>query len=217
MKRDMKKGGFTLVEMLVVMGIIAILAAASMIGYSKVVKSARKAKNQELVSNAATALTQILSKNRNAWPKNLLDGYTEGAYGQLDEKISRTFVRFNMLGLSYDEEKAKGRKGDKWIELTGRSRFGVVDAEAEAVLKRARNATVSMSVPSGRTIKDHILYYAIDHDGDGLVQAKVGNVDVEVRATAIVWSAGPNGEVEYEFRGRNDDTYSWRPDQEVKQ
>ena len=58
----MKKSGFTLVEMLVVIGIIAILAAASMVGYSKVVKSARRAKNQELVSNAATALAQILTR-----------------------------------------------------------------------------------------------------------------------------------------------------------
>ena len=36
-ERKMKKSGFTLVEMLVVMGIIAVLAAASMVGYSKVV------------------------------------------------------------------------------------------------------------------------------------------------------------------------------------
>ena len=57
--------------MLVVIGIIAVLAAASMVGYSKVVKSARKAKNQELVSNAATALTHILNKE-GVWPEELL-------------------------------------------------------------------------------------------------------------------------------------------------
>lgn len=216
MVRDMKKNGFTLVEMLVVIGIIAVLSAASMVGYSKVVKSARKAKNQELVSNAATAITQILANNHNVWPKDLLEGYKDGSYGQLDEKVSRVFVKFNMLGLSYDETKAKGKKGSKWIDLTGRSRLGVVDAEAEAVLKRMKSATVGTRVPSGKTMKEHILYYAIDSDGDGIVQAKVGNVDVEIRATAIVWSAGPNGEVEYEFRGRNDDAYSWRPDQEKK-
>ena len=213
---NMKKSGFTLVEMLVVMGIIAVLAAASMVGYSKVVKSSRKAKNQELVANVATAITHILAKNDNVWPKDLADEYKKGVYGQLDEKVSRVFVRFNMLGLSYNEEKAKGKKGSKWIELTGRSRCGVVDAEAEAVLKRTKSATEGMKIPSGGTVKEHILYYAIDDDGDGIVEAKVGNSDVEVRATAIVWAAGPDGKVEYEFRGRNDDVYSWRPTQEVK-
>ena len=215
-EKDMKKSGFTLVEMLVVIGIIAVLSAASMVGYSKVVKSARKAKNQELVSNAAIAITQILANNHNVWPKDLTDGFSDGSYGQLDEKVSRVFVRFNMLGLSYDEEKAKGKKGSKNIYLTGRSRLGVVDAEAEAVLKRMRSAAPGTPVPSGKTMKDHILYYAIDKDGDGIVEAKVGNKDVEVRATAIVWSAGPDGVVAYEYRGRNDDVYSWRPDQEKK-
>ena len=58
----MKKSGFTLVEMLVVIGIIAVLSAAGMVGYSRIIKSARKAKTVELVANAATALAHILNK-----------------------------------------------------------------------------------------------------------------------------------------------------------
>lgn len=213
MRRETKKNGFTLVEMLVVIGIIAVLAAASMVGYSKVVKSAKKAKNQELVSNAATAITHVLSKNENVWPKVLLDN-AKGGCGQLDEKAARIFVRFDLLGLSFNQDSAK--KTDKNMKLTGRSRWGVVDADAEAVLKRAPGAPVTASVPSGGTIKDHILYYAIDDDEDGVVSAMVGDAKVEVRATAIVWAAGPDGKVEYSFRGRNDDVYSWRPTQEVR-
>ena len=69
----MKKSGFTLVEMLVVIGIIAVLAAASMVGYTRIIKSARKTKTVGLVANVATALTYILTKE-GTWPEELLQG-----------------------------------------------------------------------------------------------------------------------------------------------
>ena len=57
----MKKSGCTLVEMLVVIGIIAVLVGASIGGFSAMTKTAEKAKCQELVSNVATALTVAAS------------------------------------------------------------------------------------------------------------------------------------------------------------
>jgi hypothetical protein len=90
-----------------------------------------------------------------------------------------------------------------------------VDAEAEAVLKRNKRAMESTSVPSGRTVQEHILYYAIDDDGDGFteVRMKDSGMQLKVRATAVVYAAGPNGIEEYSTLGRNDDVYSWRPSQ----
>ena len=38
---------------------------------------------------------------------------------------------------------------------------------------------------------------------------------LKIRATAVVWAAGPNGVEEYNALGRNDDVYSWRPTQVV--
>ena len=203
----MKKSGFTLVEMLVVIGIIAILAAASMVGYSRVIKSARRAKNQEWVANVATALTHILSKE-GMWPQELLNGAAGGS-GKLDKEAAKAFIRYKLLGLSYNMR--SGAEGS--YTLVGKDRCGIVDAEAEAVLKRSKSATESTRVPSGGTVGDHILGYAIDEDGDGITETQsFGNI----RASAVVWSAGPDGKVEYELRGRNDDVYSWRPTQVVK-
>ena len=209
-----RRAAFTLVEMLVVIGIIAVLAAASMMGYSRVVKAAKKAKTQELVSNAATALTHILSKNDGVWPEDLLPRVT-GGNGRLDEMTSRVFIRFNLLGLSYNQKTANGDVSQ--YRLTGKDRCGVVDAEAEAVLKRSATASLGTKVPAGRTVKEHILYFAIDEDGDGITEAQVeGGGNLKIRATAVVWAAGPDGKVDYSALGRNDDAYSWRPAQVKK-
>ena len=58
--------GFTLVEMLVVIGIIAVLTAASVVGYSRVTASAEKARCFELVKNVHTALVQLYNQNNGA-------------------------------------------------------------------------------------------------------------------------------------------------------
>lgn len=203
----MKKSGFTLVEMLVVIGIIAVLSAAGMVGYSRVIKSARKAKTVELVSNVATALTHILTKE-GTWPEELLQN---GGNGQLDKDVAKVFIRYNLLGLSYNQK--TGSEGN--YTLIGKDRCGIVDAEAEAVLKGNKRAQESTPVPSGKTVREHILYYAIDEDGDGFtdVRLKDSGMQLKIRATAVVYAAGPNGIEEYGTIGRNDDVYSWRPSQ----
>ena len=203
----MKKSGFTLVEMLVVIGIIAVLSAAGMVGYSRIIKSARKAKTVELVSNAATALTHILNKE-GVWPEELMQN---GGSGQLDKDVAKVFIRYNLMGVSYNQK--TGSEGS--YKLTGKDRCGIVDGEAEAVLKRNKNANESTRVSSGKTIQEHILYYAIDEDGDGFtdVTLKDSGRSLKIRATAVVYAAGPNGVEEYDTLGRNDDVYSWRPNQ----
>jgi hypothetical protein len=98
--------------------------------------------------------------------------------------------------------------------MIGLGRFGVVTPWAENVIKEAgSSASLSTPVPSGGTVRDHRLHYALDADGDGITETQsFGNI----RASAVVWSSGPDGKVEYQFRGRNDDVYSWRAAQVVK-
>ena len=196
----MKKTGFTLVEMLVVIGIIAILTAASVVGFSRITASAEKAKCMELVKNVHTALVQIYNDNGGAWPRGLLKAGETGDI--LDENTSRPLA--DALGL-----KTSGGY------LTGYDRFGIVSPWAAQVIKSGGSGvSLSTAVPTGGTIAEHRLGYAIDMDGDGIIRGVgVGGNTLNIRATAVVWCCGRDGvfESSYERGLRKDDVHSWRP------
>ena len=206
----MKRNGFTLIEMLVVLGILAILMGASIAGYSRVTRAAERAKEQELVSNVATALAVIYQKE-GSWPKRLAT--TGASDGQLDSRAALALVKAGVMGLN------NTGSGDNQ-KLIGFDRFGVVTPWATAVLKRTGNsATLSTTVGNTtKTIQDHILHYALDLDGDGIIRgANVGGASVNVRASAIVWSCGKDGVVSPYKNGKLskscDDVYSWQAGQ----
>lgn len=215
MKRTKRTNGFTLVEMLVVIAIISALMGALALGIGGISRTAQKAKAQETVANAATALGVILQKEMN-WPKLLTQKFKRGGFGRLDEEVSRVFVTHGLLGLAYDKT-AKSSSGK--IELIGADRCGVVTPWAVDVLKRTSGAGKGLSVPSGGTVEDHVLYYAIDDDGDGFTDASVGGTDVKVRASAITWCAGADGKLGAygtHDKASSDDIYSWSRRQDSK-
>ena len=210
------RSAFTLIEMLVVMGIIAVLIGASIGGYSAMAKSAERARCQELVSNAATALTALF-QNEGVWPKRLArEGATDG---KLDENTAYALVA---KGRSYF---SLTKNGDK---LGGHDRFGILTPWAQAVVKRLGTSASKGSKVGSMTVEDHILHYALDLDGDGkILGASVGGRSVDVRATAIVWCCGKDGVIDpYPYAsggsggkgkgsssGKTDDVYSWTPAQ----
>ena len=210
-----ERAAFTLIEMLLVIGIMAILGGAVLAGMRSATKTAQKAKAQETVSNAAVALTSILQTN-GKWPKILLDNSGQ----QLDENVSRVFV-FNkgLMGLAYDTSSfnASTRKGT--IRLIGADRCGVVTPWAATVLKnkRATSSTKMGRKKSGgaATVKDHVLWFAIDKDGDGIVSTTEG-APVDVRATAIAWCCGPTGDLDPYGTAPTGNAYSWNRNQEEK-
>ena len=67
----MRTKGFTLIEMLVVIAIIGILASVCLVAFGPATGAAEKQRCQELVSNTATALTQLFN-DKGRWPKALL-------------------------------------------------------------------------------------------------------------------------------------------------
>ena len=195
-------GGFTLLEMLVVIGILGILLAIFGSGFMGAPKKAERQKCQELVSNTATALATLFDA-KGAWPKALIDNSNKDA--GLDAKAAYPLAKGGYLSLQSDADSQK---------CTGYDRLGVVSPWAQALIKaKGTNARETDKVPSGGTIADHRLRYALDLDGDGIIDgpaANVGGESVRIRAAAAVWCCGADGTIEAYSRGqRTDDVYSW--------
>ena len=205
------KRGFTMVEMLVVVGIIAVLAGALMAGFGRISKTAQRAKAQETVSNAATALSIILQRN-GAWPKTIRTYHGADGEGKgMVTEVAKVFAKYNLMNVA-----CKDRANGDYTPL-GVDRLGIVDPWAVAVLKRNKSASSTTKVPSGGTVQSHVIYYAIDEDVDGITEATVNGKSIRVRASALAWCAGADGVLaDYLKRGRTDDVYSWRADQEQK-
>lgn len=193
--------GFTLVEMLVVIGIVMILMGASVAGYSSMTKSAEKAKARELVSNVNTALIALYQRE-GAWTKPLV----AGASGEhlLDVAPALSLAKRGYLSLDMTDDRTS---------LEGYDKFGVVTPWAVSVIKQ-RGKSVSLSTKVGaKSLDTHILRYAIDEDGDGFTEVpQIGNAQAaKVRATACVWCCSKDGSF-----AKKDVIKSWTPGMEVK-
>lgn len=203
------KRGFTLVEMLIVIGIITILTGAAMTGFRGAVEKAQAAKCQELVHNVSTALVKVFQDN-GSWPSRIISA-GQGS-GEMTAEIGGELARRKALSLNYrlveNEE-----TGEKVYKLVGLDQCGVVSPWAAEVVKRkAANGNVSLNepVPGGGTIRDHVLRFSIDDDEDGLVKVSYeGGKSVTVRASAAVWCCGRDGKF-----GTRDDIKSWAKGQE---
>lgn len=218
------KKGFTLVEMLVVIGIIAILMGASIGGFSSMTRSAEKTRAQELVSNVATALTALYQQEGN-WPKSLA-GNNGGKDGELTAVAALPLAKGKFFSLTTDSPSNPSQA----TKLMGLDKFGILSPWGTAIVKRKGTSASEGDVKPGE--KDYRLHYALDLDGDGLILgANVGGRSIDVRATAIVWCSGKDGIFDpypYGKGGgsgqaggnsknvagkRSDDVYSWTPGQ----
>lgn len=193
------KRGFTLLEMLVVIGILAVLIGAGMTTFSSATRKAQQARAREVVSNVATAL-EVTYQRDGAFPRRVI---AKGEHdGEMDENVAYELAKRGVMTLTYDDSKKKTVAADC---------CGVLTPWAQDVVKRSKSGvSEGKAVPSGGTIKDHRVHFAVDHDGDGYVEASVGGESVRIRASAVAWCCGRDGkQLSYSEGLRRDCSYSW--------
>lgn len=204
------KQGFTLLEMLIVVGIIAVLMGMTVGSIGSFTKKAKRAKDQEIVSNAASALNIILQKN-DAWPVRIANATDVDDQGSLilSENVCPVFVKYGLLGLAA-KKSTMGTGNGYEMDPTGPDRFGLLDSDGAAIMKKmGRNAQKA-------NIQAHYIRFAVDTDLDGVTEANVGGEMIKVRATAICWAAGPDGKVAPGKSTKCDDVRSWQRAQVIQ-
>lgn len=206
----MKRKGFTLIEMLVVVGILMILVGTSIAAYSKMTMKADRERAQAIVTQARDALEALINDSENiTWPTRLINAAR--GEGLLDENAALSIAKYMSLTTS--------GSGDN-VRLDGLDRFGVVTPWATAAIKRAgRSASSASAIKVGNhTVKEHTLHFALDLNGDGKLMNNeapvVGGESVPVRGAAAVWCVDKNGSNngqpwKYSIGIRRNDIYSW--------
>ena len=225
-----RRTGFTLIEMMIVVGIIGILVAALAVGFTRWVKSAQRSNAQAAVSDARTALEALYIRKDNTWPPAIINARThEGGYHVMDENVAKELFR-NNLGNVDCKKTSEQQEGLDAYTLRGADRCGIADPWAREVLRNMKNnGDRNTSVPSGGKVEDHLIYFAVDQDGDGIVDKSEGAPVKGVRARVITWCAGADGglgDCSTDKRGKTkvngrsvtngDNVYSWQRAQEVQ-
>ena len=121
----------------------------------------------------------------------------------MDENVAYELAKRNAMTLTYDSNTKK---------TTAADRCGVLTPWAQDVVKRSTSGSVSegTKVPTGGTIKDHRVHFAVDIDGDGYVDASVNGESVRIRGAAVAWCCGRDGkQLSYSEGLRRDCSYSW--------
>jgi prepilin-type N-terminal cleavage/methylation domain-containing protein len=209
MKKRSNKG-FTLVEMLVVIGIIGLLMGVLMTGFSYAQTLAWQAQSQELVSNVATALGLYIQKE-GSWPEEFLR-----SNGNVNNEVCKVLQQANLL----DVTTISKFNDDGTVEVNQNSpeRFGLFSPWGRRIIRKnpKTNASIGSLCPISEANK-HILQFRLDVNLDGKIDSTDSTLGVipgegiKIRASAIVWSCGPLGKADGSWGAKSlqDNRQSW--------
>ncbi len=187
------RGGFTLVEMLVVIGMIGILAATLIASFQHVKTTARQTQAQTQVSEVATSFNIYLQQERE-WPAVFLEAT------EMTADVCKAFEKKHLLDLNMSS-------------TNGLDRFGMLDPWGRSSLrKNPKISSADAVLEDGRKLSDHRIQYRLDLNYDGYVDGSEGSPKgAKIRASVLVWSRGPDGrDAESQpTRFPGDDRLSW--------
>jgi prepilin-type N-terminal cleavage/methylation domain-containing protein len=179
--------GFTLVEMLVVMGLIGLLVAMMTGGLQYVQNTAWQSRSQALVSNVATALT-IYIQREGVWPAEILS-----SGGIVNNQVCKVLQQARLLDVTTVTSAGA-------INQNSPERFGLFSPWGQRMVKRIPKTTASLgAVPPDAALCRHMLQFRVDVNLDGKIDssdAQLGSIPGAgsvIRASAMVWACGPNG------------------------
>jgi prepilin-type N-terminal cleavage/methylation domain-containing protein len=204
MKRESNRG-FTLVEMLVVIGIIGLLASVLTTGFGFAQTLAWQTQSQELVSNIATALGLYIQKE-GSWPEEILR-----SNGNVNNEVCKVLQEAKLLDLTTV-------KSDGTINQNSPERFGLFSPWGKRIIRKSPKLTASLgSLCSMTEANKHMIQFRVDMDLDGKIDSNDAALGVipgngaPIRASAIVWSCGPHGKADGQWGARNaqDNRQSW--------
>ncbi len=205
-QRNLRRFGFTLMELLVVISIMSILIASMLVGYGRVQRMAFASTSTSLASQVATVWGTYLLRNR-TWPEGV--SFENG----VDTDICRILgggyeptpgrAKYRYMDLSYPGMDTATIDESKNIEV----RWGLLDSWGQRLAKQGR---LTAAEADRRRIQ-----FALDLNYDGLINSEDSGLlpaGVEIRASAAAWSWGvdgkPAGAIDVEFF-RKLSTKSW--------
>ena len=177
------RSGFTLVEMLIIIGIIGILAGALVTGAGHLRRVAVRTKAQNAVTDTKVALT-IYLQNEREWHETMIDRL------EVDYDVAKILSRNKLLDAVVPNDPATS---------TSLDRFGLLDEWGRKSLRENPNiTTASQRGSDGIPVEDHRIQFRLDTDYDGYVDGNEGAPKgLKIRSSVIVWSRGPDGQDDF--------------------
>jgi len=176
--RKSGRSGFTLVELMVVISILAVLSAALLAGYGKVQRGAWQSRSRDLAVQTATAWTIYLQTYKE-YPDSVLGVVEQG----MVPTACKVLGEARMMDLSYDGQKNADKQRDAELKV------GLMSVWGQRLFKQGKLGSADA--------KRHLVQFRLDSNYDGMVDQEddpPAPAGLELRAAAIAWTWGPEGQ-----------------------